>query len=73
MLFNLALLTACAGLAAGAALDVWVPPITSPDATTVWTIGTQVNVTWCVLLTFLFRMMPIFLLDIGTLPQSPSK
>ncbi|KIK62834.1 hypothetical protein GYMLUDRAFT_242470 [Collybiopsis luxurians FD-317 M1] len=29
-----------------APLDVWDPTITSPVAGTVWTIGTQVNVTW---------------------------
>ena len=44
----LAALTTCATAAYGAALDVWVPPITSPTAETVWTVGTQVNVTWCV-------------------------
>ncbi|KAL4251206.1 hypothetical protein ABKN59_006303 [Abortiporus biennis] len=26
--------------------DVYVPPITSPTQDTIWTIGTQVNVTW---------------------------
>ncbi|ESK85616.1 hypothetical protein Moror_9994 [Moniliophthora roreri MCA 2997] len=29
-----------------AALDVWSPRIISPDATTVWTVGSTVNVTW---------------------------
>ncbi|EJF63341.1 hypothetical protein BD309DRAFT_835894, partial [Dichomitus squalens] len=26
--------------------DVFVPPVTSPDVGTVWTIGSQQNVTW---------------------------
>ncbi|KAI9508332.1 hypothetical protein F5148DRAFT_1013746 [Russula earlei] len=26
--------------------DVWAPPITQPDSTTVWTIGTNVTATW---------------------------
>jgi hypothetical protein len=29
-------------------LDVFVPPITSPTAGTVWVSKTQQNVTWCV-------------------------
>lgn len=29
-------------------LDVWDPTITSPVTGTVWVIGTEVNVTWCV-------------------------
>lgn len=30
--------------------DVWAPPVVSPDASTVWTVGSTVKVSWCVLL-----------------------
>ncbi|KAF9261451.1 hypothetical protein L218DRAFT_870148 [Marasmius fiardii PR-910] len=33
-------------LEARKALDVWNPRITSPNADTVWVVGTKVNVTW---------------------------
>ncbi|ESK90203.1 hypothetical protein Moror_7737 [Moniliophthora roreri MCA 2997] len=33
-------------LQARKALDVWAPTIISPDASTVWVVGTTVNVTW---------------------------
>jgi hypothetical protein len=26
--------------------DVWAPPVTSPDASTVWTVGSTVTATW---------------------------
>lgn len=29
--------------------DVWSPPITAPDDSAVWTTGSMVKVTWCVL------------------------
>lgn len=29
-----------------APLDVYAPPVTSPDNTTVWTVGQVTNVTW---------------------------
>ncbi|PSR72114.1 hypothetical protein PHLCEN_2v12029 [Hermanssonia centrifuga] len=46
MFFKTALLSAFVGLASGAALDVWSPRITSPDAETVWKAGTLQQVTW---------------------------
>ena len=33
-------------LVSAAALDVFVPPITSPTADTVWTVGAIETVTW---------------------------
>lgn len=41
-----AITTTASPLEARKALDVWNPNITSPDATTVWVVGTKVNVTW---------------------------
>lgn len=35
-------------VAAGRALDVWVPPVTAPTAASVWPQGSAQNVTWCV-------------------------
>ncbi|PSS38099.1 hypothetical protein PHLCEN_2v79 [Hermanssonia centrifuga] len=46
MLFQTALFSALVGLVAGAAQDVWAPPITSPTAASVWPIGSAQNVTW---------------------------
>ncbi|THG96492.1 hypothetical protein EW026_g5355 [Hermanssonia centrifuga] len=46
MLFQTALFSALVGLVAGAAQDVWAPPITSPTAASVWSIGSTQNVTW---------------------------
>ena len=46
MFAKLAMLAALAGLVAGAAQDVWDPPITSPTAASVWPIGSIQNVTW---------------------------
>ena len=40
--------------------DVFVPPVTSPTTGTVWTIGSQQNVTWYVLNT-LWRSDPSML------------
>lgn len=46
MFAKVALLSVLTGLAAGAALDVWAPPITSPTAASVWPVGSLQNVTW---------------------------
>ena len=46
MFAKFAILAAFTGLAAGAALDVWDPPVTSPTADSVWPIGSVQNVTW---------------------------
>ena len=37
---------AMASLVAAAPLDVWDPPIISPNKNTVWKIGEVTNVTW---------------------------
>ena len=49
MFAKIASLATFAGLAAAAAIDVWIPQITSPTNETVWPIGTVQNVTWWVL------------------------
>ncbi|KAJ3544403.1 hypothetical protein NM688_g5749 [Phlebia brevispora] len=46
MFSKVAILSVFVSLVAGAALDVWAPPITSPTAASVWPIGSTQNVTW---------------------------
>ncbi|KAK7034691.1 hypothetical protein VNI00_012098 [Paramarasmius palmivorus] len=41
-----AAVSASPALVKKAALDIWSPRIISPNAATVWTVGTTVNVTW---------------------------
>ena len=42
------ILTTFLSLAAAAPLDVYVPPVLDPHEGTVWTVGNEYNVTWCV-------------------------
>ncbi|EEB92329.1 hypothetical protein MPER_09179 [Moniliophthora perniciosa FA553] len=62
-------------LQARKALDVWAPTILSPNASTVWVVGTTVNVTWRVsqiLHSLVLLMRPVFNRDTSNAPVNIS-